>query len=135
MPGVVGTIDAFGLLHAFYPLDALGAVGFVRPLRPLGAVGPVVAARGDALAAVRVLHDATVGAELDAHPVAGGIHAANADPVETELGGELLRERGALRRGEIAEIDVLDARPQRAVRLPHDADVGRSAQRHLALDA
>src|SRR5262245_57403791 len=93
-------LDPLGALHAF---DALDPLGTLRPVGAAAASAPVVGVEPRHTfrthvpgVASLVLHDAAVVAELDAHARAGRVDAANAQPVEPGLGGELTRQISAL---------------------------------------
>src|SRR5581483_1024318 len=118
--GPLGAIRALGAFHPLDALDALGPLGALGPFRTLGALRPIVPAAavaagtrvGAAVVVARpvvVAAHAAVGAELDAHALAGRVDAADLDAREPE-GGELLRELRALLGRETGEVHVLDAR-------------------------
>ena len=109
-----GTIRAFYALYAFHslgtlgPLRALDALGALRAFGTLGPVGAAAAAApvvgvdprhpvdslGVPAAAGVGPHDAV--AHLEAHARSGRVDAANAQPIDPGLGGELTRQIGPL---------------------------------------
>jgi hypothetical protein len=91
--------------HAIGALGRLGSLGRHRALRGLSAPCGYRGGRGDgglrapvvlARAARLVLHDAAVVTKLDSDARAVRVDAADAQPVESCLGGELTRQIGPL---------------------------------------